>query len=44
MDTKLVAETVVTEELGEYVSAAIRRQMHFGQKFSDLYGIGQWLT
>jgi hypothetical protein len=39
MDTKLVAETVITKELGEHISAKMRWQLHFGQRLSDIFGV-----
>jgi hypothetical protein len=38
---KPVAETVVTKELGEHVSAVMRLKLHFRQRLSDLFGVGQ---
>jgi hypothetical protein len=41
MDTKLVAETGVTREVGEHISAVMRRQLHLAQRLSDHFGIAQ---
>jgi hypothetical protein len=40
-DAKLVAETAVTKELEEHVYAVMKRQLHFGQSLSDLFGFDQ---
>jgi hypothetical protein len=43
-DTKLVAETVVTKEQGEHGSVVMRWHLHFGQRLSDFFGVGQGTT
>jgi hypothetical protein len=37
---KLVAETIVTKELGGHISAVMRQKLHNGQRLSDHFGVG----